>query len=354
MKKFKLIVLILLLTGCSKKEEINPLKELGYNEEEIHVIETLREENITNLKNRNYNANYVLLIENEHFNENYLEDYITLMNQEALSIEDIIYIVNNHYNDLNITYDDTTLLFMKSKYYIHDNLEQYLEYEKNLNQPFSTEQDKINYTITAVNSKVNHNFYTNEIPSDLSKGYLMIVNKYHYLSSNYVPNNLVTIDSKYGKVLELEKTTYEAFIEMYNAASEDGVNLYIFSPYRSYSTQYSLYNRYVNRDGKTLADTYSARAGYSEHQTGLAIDISRRGGNLNGFESTNEFKWLKNNSYKYGFIIRYPKDKEWITGYQYEPWHYRYVGIDAATQIYEENITFEEYYAYYVDKNRTF
>ncbi len=349
MKKFKLIILVLLLTGCSKVEKINPLKELGYSEEEINIIQTLKEENIASLETKNYNANYITLIENENFDENYLEDYIEFMNEKALSIDDTIYIVNNHYNDLNITYDDVTLLFMKSKYYIHNNLNTYLEYEKNLNHKFSTEQDKIDYTITAVNSNVNYTFYTNEVPSDVSKGYLMIVNKYHYLSSDYVPDNLVTIDSKYGKTLELEKTTYEAFIQMYNDASKDGVNLYIFSPYRSYNTQYSLYNRYVSRDGKTLADTYSARAGYSEHQTGLAIDISRRGGNLNGFESTKEFQWLKENSYKYGFIIRYPKGKEWITGYQYEPWHYRYVGVDVATKIYKENITFEEYYAYYIE-----
>ena len=107
-----------------------------------------------------------------------------------------------------------------------------------------------------------------------------------------------------------------------------------------------MYNKRLRAYGIVYADNYSARAGHSEHQTGLAIDI---GSTKTSFEYTNEFKWLQEHAHEYGFIMRYPKGKTWITGYEYEPWHYRFVGVDAATKIFEEGITFEEYYAKYID-----
>ena len=332
------------------KEEISPLKNMGYTNEEINIIETMSTDNIHYIETIPYNSNYIDLISHEQFEESNLKSYISMLQNTNIKIDDIIFTVNHHYYDMNVEYDENVISLMKSTYYIHNNLDKYLDYQKQLTKEFENNQEETNYVITAVNSMVDHEFYTNIIPTDLTKGNLILVNKYHYLDSNYIPDNLVTIDSQYGR-LQVEKTTYEAFIKMYNAAKEVGLNLYAASPYRSYNTQLGLYNNYVNRDGKALADTYSARAGFSEHQTGLAIDITRRGGNLGGFEYTEEFKWLNQNAHKYGFILRYPKGKEWITGYQYESWHYRYIGVEAATQIYNENITFEEYYAYYIEKS---
>ena len=131
---------------------------------------------------------------------------------------------------------------------------------------------------------------------------------------------------------------------MCNAAKLENISIYSGSAYRSYSYQQNLYNRYAKVDGIAKTDTYSARAGYSEHQTGLAIDIMNA--NWGYIDKTDkEYTWLINNSYKYGFILRYPEDKEKITGYMYEPWHYRYVGIDLATELVKENLTYEEYIA---------
>ena len=129
---------------------------------------------------------------------------------------------------------------------------------------------------------------------------------------------------------------------MKNDAKNNNINLYIRSGFRSYNTQVSLYNNYVKRDGKAAADTYSARAGHSEHQTGLAADINSLD---QSFINTKEGKWLNDNCYKYGFIIRYPKGKESITGYIYEPWHIRYVGTDISSKLYNNGnwITLEEY-----------
>ena len=107
----------------------------------------------------------------------------------------------------------------------------------------------------------------------------------------------------------------------------------------------NLYDNYVATDGKEAADTYSARAGYSEHQTGLAVDIYNKVLPYTSFEETEEFTWMQENAYKYGFILRFPKDKTNITGYQYESWHYRYVGKEVAKEIHENNLTLEEYLA---------
>ena len=157
----------------------------------------------------------------------------------------------------------------------------------------------------------------------------MIANKTYALPSTYAPRKLVD-------------TFMNAFNSMQAAASTEGISLFVQSGYRSYTTQNTLYNRYVNRDGKTLADTYSARPGYSEHQSGLAADINSLD---QSFINTPEGKWLNNNCYKYGFIIRYPKGKEEQTGYMYEPWHIRYVGTDVATILYNNGdwLSLEEY-----------
>ena len=126
-------------------------------------------------------------------------------------------------------------------------------------------------------------------------------------------------------------------------AKNNNINIYVISGFRSYERQNTLYNNYVNRDGKEKADTYSARPGHSEHQSGLAADINSLS---QSFENTNEGKWLNENCYKYGFIIRYPKGKEDITGYIFEPWHIRYVGYELSSKLYNNGnwITMEEYF----------
>jgi len=118
---------------------------------------------------------------------------------------------------------------------------------------------------------------------------------------------------------------------------------------RDYDEQEETYEYYKSTKGEEYANNYAAQPGNSEHQTGLAFDILSPNSNTKNFDETEEFKWLQKNAYKYGFIMRYPKDKEDITGYKYEPWHYRYVGIEVAKQIHEEDITFDEYYAFYIE-----
>ena len=121
------------------------------------------------------------------------------------------------------------------------------------------------------------------------------------------------------------------------------------SSYRDYAYQNTLYNNYGKKDGYDNADTYSARPGYSEHQTGLAVDIDNKKEYFTNFEKTKEYEWMQNNAYKYGFILRFPKDKVLETGYEYESWHYRYVGKEIAKYIHDNNMCYEEYYAQNLD-----
>lgn len=158
---------------------------------------------------------------------------------------------------------------------------------------------------------------------------IMIANKTYSLPKTYNPGGLTD-------------EFMDAFYEMQGAASLDGISLFVASGFRDYDYQVELYDAYVKRDGKQAADTYSARPGHSEHQTGLAADINAAD---SSFEDTPEAIWLDKNCYKYGFVIRFPKGKEAYTGYKYEPWHLRYVGKEIAKKIHDAGgISLEEYY----------
>ncbi len=180
---------------------------------------------------------------------------------------------------------------------------------------------------------------------------LILVNKENGLPSDYVPDDLELLSLKYAnenKYLRKEAKYY--YEKLSNDALLLGYKIIVVSAYRDYNYQYELHNEYVKNKGIEYALLCSARPGYSEHQTGLAIDVMGSNNDYDLFEDSIEFEWMRDNAHKFGFILRYPKGKEHITGYSYEPWHYRYVGIEVATKIYELNITYEEYYAYFIEK----
>ena len=122
------------------------------------------------------------------------------------------------------------------------------------------------------------------------------------------------------------------------------------SGWRALEEQQAIWEDSLAENGLPFTQTYVAYPGHSEHQTGLALDVIAPGGTLNGFKNTQQFVWMRDNAHRFGFILRYGDGMEYITGYKFEPWHYRYVGVEAATFIYENDLTFEEYYAYYVKK----
>ena len=204
-------------------------------------------------------------------------------------------------------------------------------------------------TVTQVNIGLDKPFYTNTTPSRYINKKHILVNKYLYLKSDYIPKNLEVLNEEYSRTgMKLIKSAKNMFEKMYYDAKKEGYTIRIVSSYRDFNYQEKLYNKYKKLDGKKNADKYSARPGYSEHQTGLCVDIDDKKNNYELFDKSPSYNWMLNNSYKYGFILRYPKGKENITGYSYEPWHYRYVGIDIAKYIYDNNITFDEYYAKYI------
>lgn len=247
---------------------------------------------------------------------------------EKLGNKGINYIKDNSYiNDL--------IGLISIDYFREDNIDRYVKYKNNNKDMLDSD------IVLKVNIGLDNKYYTNVIEIDESDKLDTIVNKYHRLSSSYSPNDLVQV--KYGSGT-LRKEAAEHFNKMCDDALKNGILIYGGSGYRSYSHQTSLYNNYVAEDGFDNAERYSARPGYSEHQLGLAMDILNKNWQFIS-KNDEEYTWLVNNSYKYGFILRYPEGKENITGYMYEEWHFRYFGLELAKELYDKKLIYEEYLA---------
>ena len=368
-----IIISSLIIYFCTNEFKIK-LKSIGYNNLETNEILKLSDDEINEILKYKYNENFIFIIKSDNYDSKKIDLYLkyvdlykdvnylklfNLINNKDIDINkidkyiellkeyndiDAIIIYVNNYSNSDIKLNKTTLSFINEKYFINDYLERYLKYYEN-NKQLSFKE-----IVTRINSNLDYKFYENSKLADLTKGMYALVNKFNYLESNFVPNDLETVSYTYAiNNTKLNKVALENFIKMYNDAKLENINFKITTAYRDYNFQSILYNNYVNSDGKDLADTYSARPGYSEHQLGYSFDLTNEEyADFSEFEYTDEFKWLKENAYKYGFILRYPKDKEYITGYVFESWHYRYVGTDISTYIHENDITYEEYYAYFL------
>jgi len=243
---------------------------------------------------------------------------------------------------LTISYNKQIPNLINEKYFMEKNLKKYIAYlDKNSN---------LTDVVAIINVGANKDWYKEIKKSNLNNGNLLLVNKFYYLEDTYNSEKMVSVSKQhcYGEQF-LTQDTYNAFKEMFKAAKKEDLTLIINSSYRSYEDQKEIYDNLKSSKGDNYADKIAARPGHSEHQTGMSIDIQTYGSTSATFEEFEEFKWLQENAYKYGFILRYPKDKEYLTGYEYESWHYRYVGIETSTYIYENNITLDEYYAYFVN-----
>lgn len=213
--------------------------------------------------------------------------------------------------------------------------------------------DIVSDNIYTVEEELNFdNINTNTTPPKGQK-YLILVNKINKLSSSFVPENLKELDIPFVGAIDSNRMEQDAGLaleRMFLAAKEDGVILQGRSGYRSYNTQKINYNNKVSLMGQQQADKYVAKPGFSEHQTGLVMDIVTPGYNKldSGFKNTSAYKWLTTNCADFGFILRYPEGKSHITGYNFEPWHYRYVGIDHAKIIMSNNLTLEQYISDYI------
>lgn len=291
-----LIVLIpsfIIFKNISKKHNSVEyrLNAIGYNENEIKKLKTLNSDSIEFILDSDYQKLYIDIVNEKYFlKEHFLE-----------------YIDQNKKNDFEL--------------------------------PF---------LISYVNTLSYKEDYEEALKTDVTDGLLMLVNKNNYLESTYSPSDLKDVSNWYAyEGRKLSDIAYQAYINMFNTAKEEDIHLIIVNGYRSYEEQDNLFETYKNDYGERRADELTTRAGFSEYQLGLALNIYQYYGKEK-FVDTDEYKWLIDNSYKFGFILRCPEGKKLITGYDFEPYHFRYVGVEAATVITNENITLEEYHAYYL------
>jgi len=362
---------ILLFNNTDNKDK---LSTIGYSNIEIKTINKLTKSQIKTILKYDYNSNLVYMVESKNYDPNkldlYMEYTLKYKDKEYLKIFELINnkdfkennidkyvklldkctntdgIVNyiNNYGDKDIEVDDTVLAMIGEKYFIGEYAERYSNYyKKHSNLDYSK-------VIADVNSNLDYEYYTDAKEADTSKEMHTLVNKYYYLTKDYKSKDIITISNEFTRdTAKLNKTAYENFEKMAKAAKNQGLTIKITTGYRDYNFQATLYNNYVKSDGVKAADTYSARPGYSEHQLGYSADLTNgKNVSFDYFELTDEYKWLKDNAHKFGFIMRFPKDKEDLTGYKFESWHYRYVGEEIAKYIYENDITYEEYYAYFL------
>lgn len=293
-----IVIMTVIFMNCvnSRRDNtVSKLKKIGYSKEEIQYLKTLEKETIEPLLELEYNPKIVSLL--------------------------------------------------KEPYFLMKNLNRYLEYaKKNSNL-------KVDDIVSLVNVNRDRDYYTNTTKANTTLGNGILVNKYYYIEESYAKDSVIGVNLQYAYGDNyLQGEVIDAFITMYEAAKKEGHQFIINTSYRSYDWQEEVYEGYKERYDEEYADEVASRPGYSEHQTGLALHINTYPSSDTSFENTEDYQWLIENSYRYGFILRYPKDKENVTGYAYEPNHFRYVGMDLARKIYESGLTFDEYYAYYLEK----
>lgn len=340
--------------------QINSLTRLGYSKEAArNILFQFKKEYVLSVgENKTLNAAF----ESDDYNEKYLDQYskIDYQNQKHL-IKNINTLIKKGYSNDNISMilahgsdKDVTEFAKRDKInYLEEffslpyaklsNYDRYVDYSNETGEDDET-------TVLAVNLDMDKENY--EDPIVVKKFSTdMLVNKHRSLTKDFEPEDLVSIDEKYAAddTQAGSRIAVNAFIQMYKAAKKEGYGLVINSSYRSYEDQEDICDTYRELYGENYVKNYVAMPGFSEHQTGLSFDIGSTDTNV--FADSDEYEWVQENAHKYGFIQRFPTKYESITGFRAEPWHYRYVGKKIATYIYENDISFEEYYALFLDSD---
>ena len=344
-------IFIILLTSICIYIGINFYKSKNNNNVPSKVETIMKEKNISKgmysktleyvLLNNIYDEKYIEEYKDiEYNNQSNFEEVLTTFLPKGYSAEEINYIFNLSNKNIetlkSIEYTDITNYY-SIKNFDASKIDRYNAYKSKENISYED-------AVTRVNIKLDLPVYTDTTEVKDADSLLVLVNKYNHLPDNYKPSDLVYVDGAYGNKVPMRSVIKEAFLNLQEAAKDEiNINLMPTTAFRGESFQATLYNNYVAKEGVAKADTYSARPSYSEHQTGLAIDLRNTALSSNIRLTDDNYKWLSENSYKYGFIIRFPESKENITLYQFENWHIRYVGKDIAKIIYENNLTLEEY-----------
>lgn len=362
-KKLKVVCVVLgvfLAVFLFYSSQIHSLTELGYSKEASRrILFQFQKDYVLSVgENKTLNAAF----ESDDYNEKYLDQYskIEYQNHEHL-IRNINTLIKKGYSNDNISMilahgsdSDVTEFAKRDKInYLEEffslpyaklsNYDRYVDYSNETGEDDET-------TVLAVNLDMDKENYEDPvIVTDFSTD--MLVNKHRSLTKDFEPDDLVSIDEEYAAddTQAGSRIAVNAFIEMYKDAQKEGYDLVINSSYRSYQDQEEVCNTYRDLYGDNYVTNYVAMPGFSEHQTGLSFDIGSKDTNV--FAESDEYTWIQENAHKYGFIQRFPEEYEAVTGFRAEPWHYRYVGKKIASYIYENNISFEEYYALFLDTN---
>ena len=288
----------------------------------------------------------VKLVNNYKYKQSY--DYkLSLVGYKEDEVKTIKDKLNNEEIDnlMELKYDKNIVKFMNEKYFIYKNLSKYLEYKKD------NKLESYTNIVTIINTEANVDWFDNTKETDISKKELMLVNRLYGLSKDYEPDDIIDVPSQYAYTgVKISNSIMDNIVALIDAASDEGYTFVLADGYRSYSEQESIFERYKNAYGYSEADRIAARAGHSEYQTGISFTIVPLYKEYDKPKESLEYKWLSDNAYRYGFIFRFPEDKTDITGFEASTWRLRYVGSEAANIIKSENICFEEYYAYFVDR----
>lgn len=333
------IVFYLVPSNKKQSKQTNDNKMQAYSSKSIKQMEKL------DIKDKINTNKYSKTLDIAIFSNNYVRDNISYY--EAINYIDndnlISYINTLAKNGLAITeINEIFEKFLSFNNFDINNAKRYLAYS------FKNHDISNQDVVTRVNLNLDKDFYTDTKRIEDQGNIYALVNKFNYVDMDYVPKNLKPLFNISSlKMVDVAADAYEEFVK---GAKQEGYTFIGTTAYRSATWQKSLYDSYVNKDGKEAADRYSARPGYSEHQLGYSVDLNDP--TFTGKRLTDkDYEWIKNNCYKYGFIIRYPENGEKITGYMHENWHLRYVGKDVAAKINELNITFDEYYDLYIAKH---
>lgn len=353
LKKTIIIVLILglsLTTGSFFlywHSDQNQLGRLGYTQEDIQIICSHGQNFVKQVLQLDFEPQLHDILRQTDFQSQNLTFYLQELKRLQLPVESIVTFVNhpNYRSEEDYSIDQAAI--MLHQYYLPANHERYFTLLEQLSTTEKLSSDEI---VALVNSNRDREFYSNIVSTNLDDNILMLVNKYYYLEADYEPE-LVLLDQSYGAPeVYLESETFTHFDMLFQAALASGIRLYITSGYRGYAPQEEVFLDYLSRMSEEEALTYAAKPGFSEHQTGFALDVFVPGETTETFQNTFAASWLAEHAHEFGFILRYPPGKENLTGYSYEAWHFRYVGCEAANYIYENNLTLEEYWAVFVQK----
>lgn len=353
-----IVILVFLGMFLFYSYQVKDVSKLGYDKEASKNILLLGKKDA--IKSYEYSDTLNAAFKSKYYKDANLDSYSKIKYQDQKNIiKNINTLIDKGYSNSNISLilahgndDDVSeftkrdkikyleefysLSYAKLKYY-----DRYVKYSSETGEDEET-------TVLFVNLSMDTDDYVNPVKTS-AFSIDMLVNKHYKLDEDFVPDDLVEFDQEYcnDEVQEGNREAVVAFKNMYEAAKKEGLGLVINSSYRSYQDQENICNTFKDLYGEGYVTKYVALPGFSEHQTGLAFDIGSTSSKI--FAESKEYEWMKENAYKYGFILRFTKSNAYITGFRSEPWHYRYVGKKVAKYIYDNNISLEEYYAEFLD-----